>query len=684
MASLKQSPADPTAHLKLPRILVKTLITPLLVLAFYAASIPWANHKLQQELLNELNQDSKLSSAQKEKRATALSSIDFAAAALHPSPDQSERLTQFLEGSGLAGRFRRLHLGLLLCYALLGILAVATLAILALNARAKKSRESLIRSYRIAWLIASVAAIAQVLLLTPLLTYAAFEVTVLASDSYYPQLLLVLAIGGIAAIAASVKILLKKVPLKMDEPMARELLPADAPEVWTAVRGAAARLQTSPPDHIIIGMQLNFYVTEFAVRHGFGCVEGKTLFLSYPLIRQLSRDEILAIIGHELGHFIGEDTRLTREFYPMRLKVSETLHLLGSNPLITWTSYQFLTIFAWTFAKTEHEASRARELMADERGAALTSPATAARALVKFHAMSEAFDRGLASILQTNEGAAASFETALRHKLPSDPEFWNQVLEERLPHPLDSHPKLSVRLAALGQELTIQQIEAIAQEECPSAFGEWFGQRQDLFAELLQKTDAVVKVMREKTRIASADYSTEAGKQLLDRHFPERKWQRKPSKPWFAVSIAALLAGGAGLLAFLLPEPGIIAGVVAFIFILAVVIRIHWIRHRNGEVTLTPTGIFYTGWVRPLLFNDVESMSAHTYNGETSVIFKLKRKIPAIWKSSLRREARTISLPVMRLTEKPFNVANTIFQYLTRQATIEPTVAAAANSQAQN
>src|SRR6185436_17626578 len=105
-----------------------------------------------------------------------------------------------------------------------------------------------------------------------------------------------LGICGLGAIAASIKILLKKVPLKMEEPIAREVSPADAPELWSAVREAAARLQISPPDHIIVGMQLNFYVTEFAVLHGFGAVEGKTLFLSYPLMKQLSRDEIVAII----------------------------------------------------------------------------------------------------------------------------------------------------------------------------------------------------------------------------------------------------------------------------------------------------------------------------------------------------------------------------------------------------
>jgi Zn-dependent protease with chaperone function len=651
---------------------MKALIIPLLVLGFYFAATPWANHKLQQAFLGQLDKSAGLSDKERSERAEKIAKFDFAALAIHPSPNDPQRLRQILEESGIAGRFRRLHLGLLLAYTLLAILAAATLIILALNASARKSRGSLIRSYRAAWIIASLAAIVQALLLTPLLTYGAFELTVLASDSYYPQLLFALAACGILAVIGSIKILVRKTPLKMAEPMARELLPADAPELWTAVRQAAERLQTSPPDHIIIGMQLNFYVTEFAVQHGFGSVEGKTLYLSYALIRQLSRDEILAIIGHELGHFIGEDTRLTREFFPMRLKVSETLRALGANPLVGWTSYQFLTLFAWTFAKTENEASRARELVADEKSASLTSSVTAARALIKFHAMVEAFYRGLASVLQNTENTTVSFESALRHKLPSDPEFWAQVLEERLPHPLDTHPKLRVRLAALGQELTVQQAEAIAQEEVPSAFGEWFGERQNLFRALIQKSDAIVKVMREKTQIAAADYSTEAGKQLLERHFPERKWQRKPRKPWFVISVATILTGGVAFFASLLPSAGTISIFLASLLVAVIVIRVQWIWHKNGELILKADSIFYTGWIRPLALKDIQSMSAHTHNGSTSVIFKLKQRTTTIWKSDLRREIGSVSVSVMRLGDKPINIANTIFRYLTRQVNIQP------------
>jgi len=671
MASPKEG--APTApQLSLAKTLLKAFIIPLIVLGFYLAAPRWADSKIRAAFTKQIEETPKLSAAERSRRAERLSQIDFAAVANDPRA-REEPLRKAIDSAGVGGQFRRLKLAQSLSYALLAILTAAILAILALNSRARRSRDDLIRSYRVGWRLASAAAIVQVLLLTPLLTYGLFEFTVLLADRYYPQVLLAVGLGGIFAIVASIKILLKRVPLTFDQPMSREVSPEDAPELWAAVRASADRLQTTPPDHIIVGMDLNFYVTELGVKHGLGTAEGKTLFLSYPLLRQLSEPEIVAIIGHELGHFIGDDTRLTREFAPMRRKVAETFTLLASNPLVGWTSLQFLSLFAWTFGKTEQEASRARELLADQKAAALTSPAIAARALVKFHAMTEAFSRGLSKAVETTDVGAASLETALSHQLPSEREFWSQLFEERLPHPLDSHPKLSVRLAALGIELTPEQAQTITQEQVPNAFGVWFQGRESIFQALLDKTNRVVKAMRERAQVETADYATDAGRELLDRRFPPRSWRRKPAKPWFLMIVLSLLAGGCGaLMIFVFHEivPWFFCGL--GIAILLACARITWIRHCNGQLSLNATGISYTGWTRPLLFSAVKSMTVQTYNGETSLILHLKEKADSIWKAPMPIRTKAVSITVMRLGAPPMEIANTVFQYLTRQFKFDP------------
>lgn len=669
--------ASPQKRAKRPEVSVaavvfKSFVIPIIALAFYIGALWQVNKNIQNAFLRGNENDLNLSRAEKSKNAEIISKFDFVKICVRTPPPKRAELRASLEQSGLAGQIRHLYWGALASCALIGILAISFPVVALLNRLARRSRNDLIRCTRAAWKLVSVAALLQVILLTPLITYGAFEFTVLLAERYYPQLLLVLAVAGLATIGACWKILLSKIPLKAVEPMSREVLPDDAPELWAAVREAAARLQTAPPDHIIIGMQLNFFVSEFEVQHDNGVVHGKTLFLSYPLLRQLSEEEIIAIIGHELGHFIGEDTELTRHFYPLWRKAAATSQQVGANPLIAWTSFQFLSFFALTFAKTENAYSREREILADQKAAELTSPATAARALVKFHAMVEGIHRGITAVVRSGDANAATFETALGHKLPDDPEFWTGLFEESVPHPMDSHPALRARLGSLGQELTQEQAQAITCEEVPNAFGKWFQGRETLFTAILEKTESIVKEMREKAKISDADYKTETGRELLDRHFPERKWSRKSARPWFAVSICGLLSAGA-LTAFILGfysglDNGFLITFSALVLVFAFCGRVAWVRHSHGEITLNAAGVAYTGWIRSLTFSDVKSISAQTYNGSTTLFFHLKEKADPIWKISFPAQSKSVGINIMSFNEKPMELANVIYRYFTRQS----------------
>ena len=382
------------------------------------------------EVVEAVNRRSKnLSFSERAERIDKYSQMDFQQVCLN-CPPGLEKLHDKLEESGVASTFRRLQWGLILSAILVAIMGVSTVAIIVLNKRAQKSQDDLIRSYRLSWKIGIAAALAKVFLLIPLLAYGTFEFTVLLSNRFFPKLLLVIILGGLFALWKSGAILLKKVPMEFKEPLCREVTPEEAPELWQAVKEAAQRLQTTPPDRILIGMQLNFYVSELAVIHDSGRAEGKTLFLSYPLLKQLSADEILAIIGHELGHFIGEDTRMSREFYPLRLKVHATMVAMARSGWVGWPSFQFLNFFYMSFGQTERAASRSRELLADQKAALLTSPTDCrASALVRFQVSLEAFKRGLADSPKSNLQSPFDIplQTVVQEKLASDNAFWTQL-----------------------------------------------------------------------------------------------------------------------------------------------------------------------------------------------------------------------------------------------------------------
>ncbi|MBI5771840.1 MAG: M48 family metallopeptidase [Verrucomicrobia bacterium] len=650
------------------RAVLLSLLIPTLTLAFYVAAPFWLERKLHEQIAGQIAKSTQLTPAQKAEQTARFAQIDFHAVCRAPRPG-FEKLRASFAQSGIAANFTRLRWGLGLATALMAILLGAFGAVTLLNRRARRSRDALIGAYQLSWKIAMAAAVADVVLLAPLLTYASYEITVLLADQYYPKLIIALAIGGGYALWHSAKILLARVPMEFTEGMARSVTPAEAPELWAAVRTAAARLHTAPPDHIVVGMQLNFYVTELAVNHGTGRAEGRTLYLSHPALAHLAPDEVLAIIGHELGHFIGDDTRLTREFYPLRHKANATMFALAQSGWVGWPSCQLLNFFGWSFAQTEQETSRQRELLADKKAAELTSPAIAARALVKIHVLIEAFQRQLHDTV--TGGTASPLEVSLRSvvraKLLPQPEFWTELFDKAAPHPLDSHPTLLVRLASLGQAIGPDEARAMAAEETPSAAAAWLTGREGLFTTIVQEAGTAVARMREQTHVIEADVKTDAGKELLAGHFPEKRWKRKSTGLW----IVALMTAVATAIFIAIAAATGTAAVWWMMAVFGVCLfggtGIYFRRHFGAELVLAADGLSYSGWHRRLEFADVETVTAHQSNG-LSLIFRLKTKQEPIWKGSipgLRR--KTVSLPIDGFDEKGQVVAETIFRYFTRQ-----------------
>lgn len=650
------------------RAVLLCLLIPTLTWAFYVAAPFWLEHKLHDQLAGQIAKSTQLTAAQKAEQTSRLAKVSFQEVCRAPQPG-FEKLSASLVKAGVSANFTRLRWGIGLATALMVVLVAAFAAVTVLNRRARRSRDALIGAYQLSWKIAMAAAIVDVLLLAPLLTYASYEITVLLADQYYPKLIIALAIGGGYALWHSAKILLARVPMEFTEGMSRSVTPAEAPELWAAVRAAAARLRTAPPDHVVVGMQMNFYVTELAVNHGTGRAEGRTLYLSHPALAHLSPDEVLAIIGHELGHFIGDDTRLTREFYPLRHKANATMFALAQSGWVGWPSFQLLNFFGWSFAQTEQETSRQRELLADKKAAELTSPAIAARALVKIHVLIEAFQQQLHD---TVTGATASpLEVSLlsvvRAKLAPKPEFWTGLFEKQAPHPLDSHPTLLVRLASLGEAIGPDEARAMATEETPSAAAAWLTGREGLFTTIVQEAGAAVAQMREQTHVIEADAKTETGKQLLAEHFPEKRWKRESTGPWIIASCAFVATGVFVVIAFANRTAALWWVAAAFGVFLLGGAGFYLRRHLGAELVLTADGLSYSGWHRRLEFADVELVTAHQSNG-LSLIFRLKAKQQPIWKGSIPGPRRkTVTLPVDGFDEKGPIVAETIFRYFTRQ-----------------
>jgi Zn-dependent protease with chaperone function len=252
---------------------------------------------------------------------------------------------------------------------------------------------------------------------------------------------------------------------------------AECPALWKRVEETATKLGALAPEHIVIGLDPNFFVTEAAVICSSGELTGRTLYCSLPLCRILSASELTSILGHELSHFSGLDTRFSKRFYPVYRGTASSMAMLGEAAdergpasIALLPAIAILGYFLECFSLAESRFSRERELAADVAAAGVTSPVTAAAALVKVHAFSGLWQAlHEAAVAAVREGGTLAnlsktyFQAAAENAQPS---VLDGIVDTHLAHPTDSHPSLAVRLNAL--EIDIGDVTADALNVTPS------------------------------------------------------------------------------------------------------------------------------------------------------------------------------------------------------------------------
>jgi len=441
----------------------RALVIPLVLLLFFLVEPHWLNSSVGSRLISSCS--GKVSAETKAE----VSAMNFEAIGLGLNPEY-EAVREIMVRYGINGRFLRLHWSLWGSLAVILVLSTAAIAIYCLSLQAMRSEDRLIQNYKLAWKIAIGTAVIELVLLVPLFTNAVYEFLMIPLFEQSNLLVAIIGASGCMFVVVFMQSLLRKTPQEISESIAKEVTPDQSPKLWEAMRRIAQMLQTKQPDHIVVGIELNFYLTEFAFIHNTGRTSGRTLYLSYPLLNQLTEPEVLAVVAHELDHFIGEHTRVARELYPLQARITSTL--------------AFLQFFKGAFGRAVEAALGNRELQADQNAAALTSADTIIRTLLKLEVFSEAYKREHKQVIhqQGENPFRASLSTTVRDQLLSDDGFWNHLSEKQQKHPLDSHPALGERLAALNRRLSAewarQVVEAPVEE---SAFARWFSGAEQLF-----------------------------------------------------------------------------------------------------------------------------------------------------------------------------------------------------------
>lgn len=237
-------------------------------------------------------------------------------------------------------------------------------------------------------------------------------------------------------------------------------------KLWDFVNALADRMGAERPQSIVAGLEPNFYVTEANVTCLDGKLTGRTMYISLPLCRILNMDEFTAVIGHELGHYKGADTKFSKRFFPIYRGAIQAITGIASGhsekgsaaDLVTLPVFVILSYFLDSFSVAENEISRDRELAADNEAAKAVSGRSIATSLVKIHAFSSVWSvvrNHMEELIGQGQMVvnASSLFASIVSQIP-DADALNEVSQEGPIHPTDTHPPLSTRLKSLNFNLT--------------------------------------------------------------------------------------------------------------------------------------------------------------------------------------------------------------------------------------
>lgn len=448
----------------LPGLLI--FLVPLAALGFFVHAENRFNAEARESVLKQIRQDPRLSPGERAKAIELFSSIRFSDLMKNDRFAQHfDRMVRFNFAT-----FRwMIRLSVLSILASLLVFGVAGLCVML----SLQSQRSQYLSLSIGWHVLRIYGALQTLVQGILLVALSYWVTALWAERYYPKLILATGFLAVIGVIAVVAAIFKKIDLTMDVE-GTLLAPEQAGQFYDELNAICRKVDTSPPDQVIVGIDDNFFVTEIPVRVEGKRLGGRTLFVSLPLLKQLHVAEADGVLAHELGHFSGADTLYSKQIAPLLEGYRRYLHALYHGGIGRLVFY-FMSCFRALFELSLGKRRRQREFRADRIAAEITSPNDVAGALLRLTAYSK-FRNSIQEnlfqqerVLETaniSDQIAEGFQSfTVRFAAEHD------IGELQSSHPFDTHPPLVDRLNALGVPLSPETAESLL--EAPGDGG-WY------------------------------------------------------------------------------------------------------------------------------------------------------------------------------------------------------------------
>jgi Zn-dependent protease with chaperone function len=400
---------------------------------------------------------------------------------------------------------------------------VVLLSIAALGALAFGNRKLQYGSFVVGWRLMMLASAAAVVVQGAALVWLSFWVTAFFFHKYYLKLILVAGVLALGAVWVVVMKIFQRVPLN-NTVEGEVVTEADAPLLWRRIRHMAARLKTAPPDHIVAGIDTNFFVTETPLTVCQKALQGRSLFVSIPLLRVLSLQEADAVLGHELAHFRGGDTRNSALLGPKLQQYDHYMHGLSQGGLAL-VVVPFMQLYRMVFQLALSRDSRAREFKADRTAAKLVSPQGIVQSLIKIaaydHYRSNTERRLFESDRQLNGalGIAQAVAQGL-HPYASSDDFFDDMRTAHIPHPFDSHPPIAQRMRHVGHVVLPDDYGAIVRQTPTSTWADEILTSAAIEERLWARYEAQFAQNHEQTLAYRYEPANDEERQLVLKYFP--------------------------------------------------------------------------------------------------------------------------------------------------------------------
>lgn len=268
-------------------------------------------------------------------------------------------------------------------------------------------------------------------------------------------------------ILAAIWVFLKALWVKFEPPTGYRLERNSYPALFSEIDQLTRSLKSLKIHQVLVTDELNAAVVQ-SPKYGILGGQQNTLILGLPLLLALSPTEMRAVLAHEFGHLSGNHSRFSGWIYRVRITWSRIMNSYENTD--SFGASMMRSFFDWyapKFSAYSFALARNNEYEADDISAELTSPETAAKALVNVYVSAPYIEQDYWSkLIKSADDSASPPKTPfkdlanfLKHSPIARDEFVKRIEKELevKTHYSDTHPSLNDRVRSLTSEFVIPE-----------------------------------------------------------------------------------------------------------------------------------------------------------------------------------------------------------------------------------